>query len=161
MKQLFKNFQISLEWHCNSLLKNKLSHTDPGCIHGSGDSQLDPGSQFEAFTTSLYVDSWASLHVNTALRNYNRIVLEAMSSWIALTMHLGMKATFQTKYIQSKYVRNFILVIFNFHIIIRIWIGTETQFDEFLVVECCICIWYKMLSSSLYSMIKKSKTISI
>ena len=35
----------------------------------------------------------------TALRNHNRIVFEEMSSWTALTMHLGMKTTFKTKYI--------------------------------------------------------------
>ena len=44
--QLFKNFQISWEWHCNALLKIKLSYTDPGWIHGSGfgDSWPDPES---------------------------------------------------------------------------------------------------------------------
>ena len=37
--------------------------------------------------------------IDTALRNHNRIVFEEMSSLIALTMHLGMKTTFYTKYI--------------------------------------------------------------
>ena len=34
-----------------------------------------------------------------ALRNHMRIVFEEMSSWTALTMYLGMKTTFYTKYI--------------------------------------------------------------
>ena len=38
---------------------------------------------------------------STALRNHNRIVFEEMSSWIALTMHLGMKDTFFIKYIKA------------------------------------------------------------
>ena len=37
--------------------------------------------------------------IYTALRNHMRIVFEGMSSWTSLTMYLGMKTTFQTKYI--------------------------------------------------------------
>ena len=55
----------------------------------------------------------------TALRNHMRIVFEEMSSWTALTMYLGMKTIFETKYIWSKYVRIFLMVIFDFHNIIR------------------------------------------
>ena len=42
--QLFKNFQISLEWHYNAPMKNNLPYSDPGWIHGSGlgDSLPDP-----------------------------------------------------------------------------------------------------------------------
>ena len=32
--------------------------------------------------------------IDTALRNHNRTVFEEMTSWIALTMHLGMGPTF-------------------------------------------------------------------
>ena len=39
----------------------------------------------------------------TALRNQMQIVFKEMSSWTPLTMYLGMKTTFQTKYIQNKY----------------------------------------------------------
>ena len=38
-------------------------------------------------------------HGPTALHNHMRIVFEEMSSWTALTMDLGMKTTFYTKYI--------------------------------------------------------------
>ena len=31
--------------------------------------------------------------------NHNRVVFEEMSSWTALTVHRGIKTTFQTKYI--------------------------------------------------------------
>ena len=36
-----------------------------------------------------------------ALRNYIRIIFEEMSSWTSLTMNLGMKTTFYTKYIKA------------------------------------------------------------
>ena len=42
------------------------------------------------------------------IRNHMRIVFEEMSSWTALTMNLGMKTKFYTKYIYSKCVRTFI-----------------------------------------------------
>ena len=60
----------------------------------------------------------------TALRNHMRIVFEGMSSWTPLTMYLGMNTTFLTKYILNKYVRIFIMIIFDFHNIIRICILT-------------------------------------
>ena len=37
----------------------------------------------------------------TVLCNHNRIVFEEMSSWTALTMHLGIKTTFLTKYMKA------------------------------------------------------------
>ena len=46
--------------------------------------------------------------LGTALHNHIRIVFDDMSSWTHLTICLGMKTTFYTKYIQSKYVRTFI-----------------------------------------------------
>ena len=48
-----------------------------------------------------------------------QIFFEEMSSWTPLTMYIGMKTTFQTKYIYSKYVRICIIIIFDFHYIIR------------------------------------------
>ena len=45
----------------------------------------------------------------TALNNHMRVIFEEMSSWTALTMYLGMKTTFYTKYIYRKYVRVFIM----------------------------------------------------
>ena len=51
----------------------------------------------------------------TALRNHNRIVLEEMSSGTPLTILLGIKTTFYTIYISSKYVRIFIIKISNFN----------------------------------------------
>ena len=39
------------------------------------------------------------MYIYTALRNHMWIVFEEMSSWTALTMYLGTKTTFQTKYI--------------------------------------------------------------
>ena len=56
---------------------------------------------------------------NTALRNHMRIVFDEMSSWIPLTMYLWMKTTFWTKYVLSKYGWIFIMMIFDFHNIIR------------------------------------------
>ena len=60
--QLFKNFQIRWEWHCNELLKNNLPYTDLGWIHGSRSG--DPRILVWNLYNLLYVDSWASLHVN-------------------------------------------------------------------------------------------------
>ena len=37
--------------------------------------------------------------IYTALRNHMRIVFEEMSSWTPLTMYLGMKTTFENKFI--------------------------------------------------------------
>ena len=37
----------------------------------------------------------------TALHNHMRIVFEQMSSWTPLTMYLGMKTAFETKYIKA------------------------------------------------------------
>ena len=48
-----------------------------------------------------------------------RMVFEEMSSWTSLTMYLGMKTTFETKYIESKYVRTFIMRIKDFESIIE------------------------------------------
>ena len=36
--------------------------------------------------------------LHTALRNHMRIVFDEMSSWTPLTMYLGMKTIFHTKY---------------------------------------------------------------
>ena len=47
---------------------------------------------------TIWTDSAKEGIKYTALRNHNRIVFEEMSSWTALTMHLGMKTTFYTKY---------------------------------------------------------------
>ena len=41
-----------------------------------------------------------------------------MSSWTALTRHLGTKTTFKTKYMKIKCFRTFIIMIFIFHNII-------------------------------------------
>ena len=49
--------------------------------------------------------------LSSALHNHIRIVFKDMSSWTPLTMHLGMKTTFETKYIQSEHVRLLLWVI--------------------------------------------------
>ena len=67
------------------------------------------------------------IHCYTGLCNHNRIVFKEMSSWTALLVHLGMKKTFQTKYKNSKHVRIFIIMIINFHNIIRKSILTLEQ----------------------------------
>ena len=45
-----------------------------------------------------FISRLAILRNPTALRNHLRIVSEGISSWTALTMYLGMKTTFKTKY---------------------------------------------------------------
>ena len=52
----------------------------------------------------------------TGLCNDNRIVFEEMSSLTALIIHLGMKKILSTKYLKSKYVRIFIMIILNTNI---------------------------------------------
>ena len=54
-------------------------------------------SKFEIFTLYTY------------RLNNSRIVFDEMSSWTPLTMYLGIKTTFQTKYILSKYMLGFLL----------------------------------------------------
>ena len=44
----------------------------------------------------------ADAYTGTALRYHNRTVFEEMTTWAALTMNLGMKTTFYTKYILSR-----------------------------------------------------------
>ena len=51
------------------------------------------------------------VELGNQLQGYNRIVLKEMSSWTALTWHIGMMTAFYTKYIQGKYFRNFIMKI--------------------------------------------------
>ena len=63
----------------------------------------------------------------TASRNHNRIVFQEMSSWTPLTMYLGMKTAFQTKYIKRKYVRIFIVMILILYNIIRKYILLTLQ----------------------------------
>ena len=56
---------------------------------------------------------------DTALRNHNRTVFKEMTSWTALTWYIGLKTAFYTKHIKRKYFRIFIMMIFNFHIILQ------------------------------------------
>ena len=88
----------------------------------------------------------AKVHKYTELCNHNLIFFQKMSSWTALAMRIGIKTTFQTKYLYmySKYIQIFVMMISNFHYIIRKYIltlelsSTKSQFYEFLVVECCV-----------------------
>ena len=48
---------------------------------------------------------------DTALRNHNQLVFKEMSSWTALTCHIGMKTAFYTKNIRSKHFWTFIMGI--------------------------------------------------
>ena len=87
----------------------------------------------------------------TALSNHNRIVYQEMSSWTALTWYIGIKTAFKTKHVKSKCVWIFIMMIFNFHDIIRNayyhWSSSKTQFYELLVIESCISLYMHFLQS--------------
>ena len=79
-------------------------------------------------------------------------VFAEMSSQTALTRHLGMKKTFSTKYIKSKYVQSFITKRFFFKILFNknaYWhkSSTKTQFYEFPVLEGCITLGKNFLQS--------------
>ena len=95
----------------------------------------------ELFIKNKYVNTD---FIHAALRNHMRIVFEEMSSWTPLTMDLGMKTTFWTKYIKRKYVRIFITMIFDFHKIIRKCILT---LYELFLAESCISLNMHFLQS--------------
>ena len=53
----------------------------------------------------LFLFLSACKHIYKALRYHMRIVFEEMSSWTPLSMHLGIKTTFQTKHIKATMFR--------------------------------------------------------
>ena len=64
------------------------------------------------YTVHIYI-------IYTALHNHNRSVFEEITFWTALLWYIGMKTGFWTKHLKNKNVWIFIMMIFNFHNIIR------------------------------------------
>ena len=83
-----------------------------------GNSQIQPYQTNQKYILYIYIyflfkEYFYVFLIDTALRNHMRIVFEEMSSWTPLTMYLGMKTTFETKKIKSKFVHTFIMRIQN------------------------------------------------
>ena len=58
-------------------------------------------TQSEIFPALLIIPLTSLEDIYTALRNHNRIIYYEMSSWTALTRHIGMKTAFYTKHIRA------------------------------------------------------------
>ena len=105
---------------------------------------------FQSFALNcLYNFIIVLTYKTTALCNHNRVVFKGMSSWTALTMHLGMQTTFQSKYMKSKYVRIFIMMVLNFHSII---LTLEQDYNPILRVSCCRVLYFFKYAFSLITL---------